>query len=285
MPDRTMALPTRRDRVFPGDRAVGYVFVLACCAVTVIPLLYMISLSLQSDADIFSGNPVLWPKVLHPDNFVTLFQRAPFARFFLNSVIMAGVITLSHLVFDPLVGYVFAKFDFPFKRTIFVVILATLMIPFFVRMIPVYVMFSQVDWLNSYQGLIVPFLMDAYGIFLMRQFIAPLPDELIDAARVDGASELRIYARVILPQAKPALGVLALFTFVFQWNNFLWPLIVTSTTDMRTMPVGLTLFNQEYFTQWNLTAAGAVVLFVPTAVLFFFTQRYLVRGVALTGLK
>lgn len=285
MADRTMAVPTRRDRLFPGDRAVGYVFVLACCAVTVIPLLYMISLSLQSDADIFSGNPVLWPKVLHPDNFVTLFQRAPFARFFLNSVIMAGVITLSHLVFDPLVGYVFAKFDFPFKRTMFVVILATLMIPFFVRMIPVYVMFSQVDWLNSYQGLIVPFLMDAYGIFLMRQFFEPLPDELIDAARVDGASELRIYTRVILPQAKPAMGVLALFTFVFQWNNFLWPLIVTSTTDMRTMPVGLTLFNQEYFTQWNLTAAGSVVLFVPTALLFFFTQRYLVRGIALTGLK
>ncbi|HEX6445603.1 MAG TPA: carbohydrate ABC transporter permease [Streptosporangiales bacterium] len=274
-----------RDRLFPGDRAVGYVFVLACCTVTVVPLLYMVSLSLQSDSDIFSGNPVLWPSVLHPDNFVTLFQRAPFARFFLNSVVMAGVITLSHLVFDPLVGYVFAKFDFPLKRTVFVVILATLMIPFFVRMIPVYVMFSQVDWLNSYQGLIVPFLMDAYGIFLMRQFIEPLPDELIDAARVDGASELRIYSRVILPQTKPALGVLALFTFVFQWNNFLWPLIVTSTTDMRTMPVGLTLFNQEYFTQWNLTAAGSVVLFVPTALLFFFTQRYLVRGIALTGLK
>ena len=285
MSDRTIALPTRRDRLFPGDRAVAYVFVLACCAVTVIPLLYMISLSLQSDADIFSGDPVLWPSVLHPDNFVTLFQRAPFARFFLNSVMMAGVITLSHLVFDPLVGYVFAKFDFPLKRTMFLVILATLMIPFFVRMIPVYVMFSQLDWLNSYQGLIVPFLMDAYGIFLMRQFIEPLPDELIDAARVDGASELRIYARVILPQTKPALGVLALFTFVFQWNNFLWPLIVTSTTDMRTMPVGLTLFNQEYFTQWNLTAAGSVVLFVPTALLFFFTQRYLVRGIALTGLK
>jgi multiple sugar transport system permease protein len=285
MPDRALAQPTRRDRLFPGDRAVAYVLVLACCTVTIVPLLYMVSLSLQSDTDIFSGNPVLWPSVLHPDNFVTLFQRAPFARFFVNSVVMAGVITLSHLAFDPLVGYVFAKFDFPFKRTMFVVILATLMIPFFVRMIPVYVMFSQVDWLNSYQGLIVPFLMDAYGIFLMRQFIEPLPDELIDAARVDGASELRIYSRVILPQTKPALGVLALFTFVFQWNNFLWPLIVTSTTDMRTMPVGLTLFNQEYFTQWNLTAAGSVVLFVPTALLFFFTQRYLVRGIALTGLK
>jgi multiple sugar transport system permease protein len=119
----------------------------------------------------------------------------------------------------------------------------------------------------------------------MRQFIAPLPDELIEAARVDGASELRIYARIILPQTKPALAVLGLFTFVYQWNNFLWPLIVTSRTEMRTMPIGLTLFNEEYFTQWNLTAAGAVLLFIPTALIFALTQRYLVRGIALTGLK
>lgn len=273
------------DHVFPGDQVVAYAFVVVCCALTVVPLIYMISLSLQSDADIFSGNPVLWPSTMHFENFQTLFERAPFGRFFLNSVVMAGLITISHLIFDPLAGYAFAKFEFPFKRAIFIVVLATLMIPFFVRMVPVYVMFSNLGWLDSYQGLVVPFLTDAYGIFLMRQFIAPLPDELIDAARVDGASELRIYARIILPQTKPALAVLALFTFVFQWNNFLWPLIATSTTAMRTMPVGLTLFNQEYFTQWNLTAAGSVVLFIPTALLFFFTQRYLVRGIALTGLK
>lgn len=284
---RNEALPGRAatDRLFPGDRVVAYVFVGLCCALTVLPLAYMISLSLQSSADIFSGNPVLWPSTMHLDNFVTLFERAPFGRFFLNSVVMAGLITVSHLILDPLAGYAFAKFEFPFKRTLFIVVLATLMIPFFVRMIPVYVMFSTIGWLDSYKALVVPFLCDAYGIFLMRQFIEPLPNELIDAARVDGASELRIYLRVILPQTKPALAVLALFTFVFQWNNFLWPLIATSTTAMRTMPVGLTLFNQEYFTQWNLTAAGSVVLFIPTAVLFFFTQRYLVRGIALTGLK
>lgn len=275
----------RTDRLFPGANYVGYLVVLAVCALTVLPLLYMVSLSLQSNADLFSGDPVLWPSHMHFENFRTLFERVPFGRFFLNSVVMAGAITLSHLVLDPIAGYAFAKFQFPFRRTLFVVVLSTLMIPFFVRMIPVYVVFSQLGWLDSYQGLIVPFLCDAYGIFLMRQFIGPLPDELIDAARVDGAGELRIFARIILPQTKPALAVLALFTFVFQWNNFIWPLIATSTTRMRTMPIGLTLFNQEYFTQWNLTAAGSVVLFVPTAALFFFTQRYLVRGVALTGLK
>jgi multiple sugar transport system permease protein len=159
------------------------------------------------------------------------------------------------------------------------------MVPFFVRMIPLYIMFAHLGWLDTYQGLIFPFLVSAYGIFLMRQFIEPLPNDLIDAARVDGASEFRIFAQIILPQTKPALAVLGLFSFVFQWNEYLWPLIATSRTDMRTMPIGLTLFNQEYFTQWNLTAAGAVVMFVPTALLFVFTQRYFVRGIALTGLK
>ncbi|HEY3504737.1 MAG TPA: carbohydrate ABC transporter permease [Actinocatenispora sp.] len=275
----------RRDSLFPGARAVGYVVVVVCCALTVLPLLYMVSLALQSNAEVLSGDPVLWPAHLRFDNFAVLFSRVPYGRFFVNSIVMAGVITLAHLVLDPIAGYAFAKFSFPFKRTLFVAVLSTLMIPFFVRMIPVYVVFSQLGWLNTYQGLVVPFLCDAYGIFLMRQFLSALPDELIDAGRADGAGELRIFARIVLPQAKPALAVLALFTFVFQWNNFLWPLLATTTTDMRTMPVGLTLFNQEYFTQWNLTAAGSVVLFVPTAVLFFFTQRYLVRGVALTGLK
>ncbi|SDD24705.1 carbohydrate ABC transporter permease [Auraticoccus monumenti] len=275
----------RRERLFPGDRAASYLLLVATALLTVLPLLYMLSLALQSDAETFAGDPVLIPAVPQWENFTRLFAAAPFGRFFLNSLIMAGAITISHLVFDPLVGYVFAKFEFPGKRIAFVAILATLMVPFFVRMLPIYAIFSQLGWIDTYQGLIVPFLIDAYGIFLMRQFIAPLPNELMEAARVDGASELRIYAQIILPQLKPALAVLGLFSFVFQWNEFLWPLIATSSTEMRTMPIGLTLFNQEYFTQWNLTAAGALILFLPTAVLFVLTQRFLVRGIALSGLK
>jgi multiple sugar transport system permease protein len=273
------------DRLFPGDRIVAYVILVLVGLATVLPLAYMVSLALQSDKDIFAGNPVIWPSVPHWDNFVRLFQAAPVGRFLLNSFIVAGLITLSHLVFDPLVGYVFAKFTFPGKQVAFVAMLATLMVPFFVRMLPIYAMFTQLHWLNTYQGLIVPFLMDAYGIFLMRQFIAPLPNELMEAARIDGAGELRIYVQVILPQLKPALAVLALITFVFQFNEFLWPLIATTTEEMRTLPIGLTLFNQEYFTQWNLTAAGALILFAPTAILFFLTQRFLVSGIAMSGLK
>jgi multiple sugar transport system permease protein len=274
-----------RERLFPGDRLAAYVVLVALALVTVLPLLYMIVLALQSDGEVQSGDPVLWPDHLQWQNFSRLFEAAPFGRFFLNSLVMAGAITVSHLIFDPLVGYVFAKLEFPGKRIAFVAVLSTLMVPFFVRMLPIYSIFASLGWIDSYQGLIVPFLMDAYGIFLMRQFIRPLPDELIEAARVDGAGELRIYLRVILPQCKPALAVLGLFTFVFQWNEFLWPLIVTSRTEMRTLPIGLTLFNQEYFTQWNLTAAGALILFIPTAVFFVITQKFLVEGIALSGLK
>ncbi|WP_188190054.1 carbohydrate ABC transporter permease [Nonomuraea sp. SYSU D8015] len=253
--------------------------------ITVVPLLYMVSLSLQTEAETLSANAVLVPDAPQWGNYAELFTRAPFGNFIVNSLVVAGGITLAHLLFDPLVGYVFAKFRFPLRNTLFVALLATAMVPFFVRMIPLYVLMANMQWLNTYQALITPFLMDAFGIFLMRQFIQPIPDDLIHAARIDGASELRIYWSVILPQTRPALAVLGLFTFVFQWNEFLWPLVATTTPEMRTIPVGLTLFNQEYFTLWHLTAAGSVILFVPTAVLFLFTQRYFVRGIALTGLR
>jgi len=159
------------------------------------------------------------------------------------------------------------------------------MIPFFVRMIPLYIMMARLNWLDTYHGLITPFLMSAYGIFLMRQFMIPIPTELMDAGRIDGCSEFGIYWRIVLPQVRPALATLALLTFIFQWNEFIWPLIVVQTTAMRPVTTGLTLFNQEYFTQWNYTATGAVIIFIPSFLLFLFTQRFLVRGVVLSGLK
>lgn len=266
-------------------KILSYTALSLACAVTILPLLYMVSLSLQTEAETLSADPVLWPEDPQFGNFAALFELAPFADFIINSLVVAGSITLAHLLFDPLVGYVFAKFRFPFRNTLFLALLSTLMVPFFVRMVPLFVLFSNMGWINSYQALITPFLMDAFGIFLMRQFIQPIPDDLISAARIDGASELRIYFSVVLPQVKPALAVLGLFTFVFQWNEFLWPLVATTTEDMRTIPVGLTLFNQEHFTLWHLTAAGSIIMFVPTALLFLLTQRYFVRGITLSGLK
>ncbi|GAA4076808.1 carbohydrate ABC transporter permease [Nonomuraea soli] len=266
-------------------RVALYTLLGVMSVVMVAPLVYMVSLSLQTEAETLSAQAVLWPENPQWGNYAELFVKAPFGDFIVNSFVVAGGITLAHLLFDPLVGYVFAKFRFPLRNTLFVALLATLMVPFFVRMIPLYVLMAQLGWLNTFQGLITPFLMDAFGIFLMRQFIQPIPDDLISAARVDGASEFTIYRKIILPQTKPALAVLGLFTFVFQWNEFLWPLVATTTPEMRTIPVGLTLFNQEYFTLWHLTAAGSVILFVPTAILFLVSQRYFVRGITLTGLR
>jgi len=265
--------------------AGSYLVLGVFCLLTVFPFLYMVSLSLQTEAETFAGVPVIVPEVPQWRNYLEIWTLAPFGRFLFNSLFVATVITISHLIFDPLAGYVFAKYEFPLKHVIFLLILGTLMIPFFVRMIPLYVMMSDLGWLNSYQALIAPFLMSAYGIFLMRQFIKPIPTDLIDAGRIDGASELRIYRQIILPQCGPALAALGLFTFVFQINEFIWPLIITNTTDMRTMTIGLTLFNQEYFTQWQYTATGALILFVPSLILFIATQRWFVRGIVLSGLK
>lgn len=269
----------------PAKKSLGYGLLLLASSLTILPFIYMVLLSLQTEVETFSGVPVIIPEVPQWRNYVDIWELAPFGRFLLNSFLVASAITLSHLFFDPLAGYVFAKYEFPLKHVLFLMILGTLMIPFFVRMIPLYVMMADFGWLNTYPALVTPFLMSGYGIFLMRQFIQPLPTDLIDAARIDGATEFGIYWKIILPLCKPALATLALFTFVFQINEFIWPLIVVNTTEMRTMTIGLTLFNQEYFTQWHYTAAGAIVLFIPSLILFFFTQRYFVRGITLSGMK
>jgi multiple sugar transport system permease protein len=273
------------ERKGPAASIIVYAVLAAAVLLAVFPFVYMISLSLQSDADIYSGVPIIIPETLQFSNYVDIWQRAPFARFILNSFIIAGGITALHLIFDPLIGYVFAKMNFPGKGIMFAGLLSTLMLPFFIRMIPLYILTAQMGMLNTYQGLIMPFAMSAYGIFLMRQFILPIPNDLIDAARIDGANDLVIYWRIVLPQIRPALATLALLTFVHQFNEFLWPLVVVSTTEMRPITTGLTLFNQEFFTQWNITATGGVILFVPSFLLFLLTQRYFIRSVMMSGMK
>ncbi|WP_323012783.1 carbohydrate ABC transporter permease [Devosia sp.] len=278
-----MAVATRKKAV---DYPIVVYGVLAICVlVALFPFFYMVSLSLQSDAEMYSGVPVLFPSELQFTNYVDIWHKAPFARFVLNSFIVAGGITILHLLFDPLVAYVFAKMHFFGKRMLFGALLSTLMLPFFIRMIPLYILTAEMGWLNTYQGLIMPFAMSAYGIFLMRQFILPIPNELIEAAYIDGASDLRIYWEIVLPQLKPALATLGLLTFVFQFNEFLWPLIVVSTMEMRPITTGLALFNSEFFTQWNLTSAGGLILFLPSFLIFVFMQRYFVRSVMMSGMK
>ncbi|MHB1134779.1 MAG: carbohydrate ABC transporter permease, partial [Chloroflexota bacterium] len=202
-----------------------------------------------------------------------------------NSLTVACGVAVMHMFFNSLAGFVFAKYNFRGRDMLFMAIISTLILPFFVRMIPLYLIAAQLGWVNTYQGLILPFVMSGYGIFLMRQFIKPIPRELMEAARSDGCGEFGIYWRIILPQCKPVLATDGLFTFIYQWNNFLWPLIITTTMEMKTLPLGLIMFKQEQWVQWNYMAGGALILFVPALMMFLLAQRYFVQGIVLSGMK
>ena len=203
----------------------------------------------------------------------------------LNTVIFAGVTTVLTLVLDSLCAYALARIRFRGRNVAFIIVIATLMVPFQVTLIPVFIELFHLGWLNTYQGLIIPRATSAFGIFLLRQAFMSIPAELDEAARIDGAGHFRIYSRVILPLAKPALATVGLLNFMALWNDLLWPLIVTSTPEMRTLPAGLTLFGGQHVTDHAVLLAGATISLLPLAVAFFLAQRFFVAGVATTGMK
>ena len=254
-------------------------------AVILLPFVWMVATSFKTEGEIFSAPYRLFSP--HPTGqaYVDVWRRIPFGRFFFNSVVFAGSVTLISLFFDSLAAYAFARLRFPGRDVLFWVVLAVLMVPFQITLIPLFLNVFHLGWLDTYQGLIVPRATNAFGIFLLRQFFISLPPELDDAARVDGASEFRIYAQIILPLSGPALATLAVFHFMYNWNDFLWPLIITSSPDMRTVPAGLTLFMGTHVIEHPILMAGATISLLPLAIAFLFLQRYFVRGVAMTGLK
>ena len=213
-------------------------------------------------------------------------DATPFARFLWNTILVATCVVLGQLAFCSLAGYGFARLQFRGREALFFLFLATMMIPGQVTMIPAFLIVRSFGWLNTYLALIVPGLSSAFGIFLMRQFFLSLPSELDDAARLDGCSEFGLYWRIALPLSAPALATLAAFAFIATWTEFFWPLLVTSSTEMRTLEVGLSLFKDSFgTTNWPLQMAAAVLTLIPVLVVFLLTQRFFVRGIAMTGLK
>ena len=205
---------------------------------------------------------------------------------FANSVIVALAVTAGNLIFCSMLGYALAKLEFRGQRAVFLLVMGTLMIPGLVTFVPLYVLVANMQLTGSLLGLILPFLATPFGVFLMRQFISTLPDELIDAARVDGCRELAIFAKIILPLTKPALATLGIITFLGSWNNFLWPLVVAQNESQYTLPVGLALASSgQYFTRFGILLAGAVVVLLPVMIVFLLFQRHFVAGIATTGLK
>ncbi len=250
------------------------------------PFLWMLLGSFRPDRELKQVPPAWLPQ--HPtlDNYRTLFNELDFPTFFFNSAFVALVITVGNLIFCSMLGYALAKLHFPGKRIIFALVLGTLMVPGVVTFVPLFVLVSNLGMVNSFPGLIFPFLAGPFGVFLMRQFFLSLPDELIHAARVDGAGEFRIFWSIMLPLCKPALATLGILTFLASWNNFLWPLVVAQSEDKYTLPVALSIYAiGENKSDYGLLMAGSVAIIVPVLVVFLVLQKHFVRGIAMTGIK
>ena len=264
---------------------LGWALVVIVALFVIFPFVWMILTSFKTEKDVFALPAQLWPAHWSLEGYANIWKELPFARLFLNSVIFAGGVTVISVLFDSMAAYALARLDFPGKNIAFFLVIGTLMVPYQITLIPLFQMIFDFHWLDTYQGLIVPRATSAFGIFLLRQFFVSVPRDLDSAARIDGAGEFRIYAQIMMPLAKPALATLAVFQFMNNWNDFLWPLVVTSNTDMRTIPAGLTLFGGQYVVDYAVLMAGATISLLPLALAFFFAQRYFVQGIATTGLK
>src|SRR5680860_881475 len=252
----------------------------------VVPFLWMAISSIKPEAEVRAVPPTWWPETITMDNYVSLFTRLDFPTYFFNSIVVALAVTVGNVIFGAMLGYALAKLVFPGKRVVFGLVLGTLMVPGAVTFVPLFVLTTNLGLTNTLPGMFLPFLAAPFGVFLMRQFIMGLPDELIQAARIDGAGELRIFFSVILPLCGPALATLGILTFLGSWNNFLWPLVVAQTEDKFTLPVALALYAVgQNATQYGLLLAGAVVVVIPVIAVFLALQRYIMQGISMTGIK
>ncbi|MFO8034966.1 MAG: carbohydrate ABC transporter permease [Candidatus Bipolaricaulota bacterium] len=259
--------------------------VIGGAVVMLLPFVWMVSTSFKTEAEAFTFPPRFIPAAPTPTSYIELFSRLDFARYFMNTIIVALSVTGTSLFLNSLAAYAFAKIDFRGRDKLFVAILATMMVPGHVTVIPTFLLIRQLGLVNTYAGLIIPGMVSAFGIFLLRQFMRTIPTELVEAAQIDGASEFWIYSRVIVPLCKPALATLGLLTFMGSWNSFFWPLIIATDTDMYTLPVAIAMLRGQYGTQFPLQMAGATVVVLPVIVLFLFLQRYYTRGITLSGMK
>jgi multiple sugar transport system permease protein len=258
--------------------------ILILAAITMfVPFVWMISASFKTPAEILS--PAFFPEQIQFGNYEQVFETSGIAAWYRNSLVIALISTTSVAFFDSLAGYTFAKYDFPLKKIFFIIILSTLMIPTEMLIIPWYIMSVNMNWTDTLWGIVFPGVITAGGVFLMRQFMRGVPDELIDSARIDGLNEFQIFLRIAVPLSLPAIGALCIFNFIGNWNAFLWPLIVTSTREMMTLPVGIMFFSNETGMEWELIMTGATISVLPLLIITIFFQRYIIEGIQLTGLK
>jgi multiple sugar transport system permease protein len=251
----------------------------------VMPLVVMVLSAFKPQSEILRIPPSFWPEAPTLDNFRTVLNEAPYGTWYRNSMVVAVAVTAMNLLTSSLGGYIFANFDFPLKQPLFILILITLMIPFPVLLIPNYIIANRLGVLNSLWALILPGMVSAFGIFLMRQFAAGIPRDLIEAARLDGASEWSIFARIVAPLMRPALAALGVFTFLASWNDYLWPLVAINDLDKSTIPLALAFFNDFRATRYDLVMAAATMAVIPVLVVFLIFQRHIVKALVLAGMR
>lgn len=252
----------------------------------IFPFFWMVLGSLKTQREIMRIPPTFLPKSPTLGNFARWFTDLDFGTFFTNSIIVAVITTLGNLVFCSMVGYALAKIDFAGKKILFALVMVTLMVPSVATFVPLFVIITNLHMLNTYLSLILPFLTQPLGVFLMRQFMMSIPDALLEAGRIDGAGELRIFFQIVLPQCKPPMATLAVLTFLSSWNNFLWPLVAAQSNKMYTLPVALSLYSTgQQATDYSILLAGAVLVIAPILLLFIFLQKYFIQEVTMSGIK
>ncbi len=266
-------------------RLIPVIALLLISAVVLLPFVWMLSASLRTQGDLLSNPMTLWPAQFTWDNYVDVWRRIPFGRQLLNTAVYAGVVTIVSVTLDSMAGYAFARLQFPGRGLLFGVVMATMMVPIYVTLVPRYLTIRSLGWLDSYPGLIVPQIVTPFGIFLTRQYYLSMSKSYEEAALIDGAGRIRVWWSIAMPMSAPVLAVLGIFGFLFAWNDFLWPLVVVTDENMRTVQLGLAMFSGRYGTQWTLLAAGSLVATLPALLAFLAGQRWLIRGITLGDIK
>lgn len=262
-----------------------YVVLLIMTLIYLGPFLFSLSISFNADQDVFEWPIRLIPETLTLSNYSRVWSDLPFGNWLFNSVLITSIQTVTNVFFAALAGFAFARLDFPGKNILFSILLASLMIPGIILLVPKFILLNEFRLINTYAGLTLPGLVSVVNIFLMKQFFETIPKDLEEAALIDGCSYFRIFWQIFLPVSKPALAAVAIYTFQGSWNEFMWPVIVTTTSDMFTLPVGMAFLKNEFSVQWPLLMAGTILISLPTIAIFLIFQRYFVQGVASAGLK
>lgn len=268
-------------------KIAGYIILILGALSMIMPFLWMVMLSLMSNEQIFSYPPSLIPKPLIFDNYINVFNSIALKRYFFNSFFVSTLTTIGQVLISAFAGYAFARLEFKFKEPLFIMLLVTMMVPPQVNIIPLFFVMRELNWIDTYQGLIVPGLFGGFGVFMMRQWFKSLPKELEDSAKIDGCNIFVTFTKIALPLAMPAVITLSIFTFITSWNSFMWPLIITNSDAMRTLPVGLANFKGSFreITMWGELTAYCVICIIPVIALFLIGRKYFINDILNGSLK